>query len=232
MNRELSAGRRDPPGFRGQYSASRCIVDTIYLLMWFERSAEKEVFFYEKICSMLSGILSGTETRETLTTAAMLMAVSVVLGYFTIEAGPYLKIGFGGVVNQFVYYLFGPVAGAVYGGVLDLVKYVVKPTGAFFPGFTLNAMLGGVLYGTILYRKPLTFRRALWADLVVALICNIFLNTLWLSMMSGKAMMVLLPMRVLKNLIKWPVDAALFYLIAKRMESLGLVRMIRKFQAE
>lgn len=143
-----------------------------------------------------------------------------------------MKIGFGGVVNQFVYYLFGPVAGAVYGGVLDLVKYVVKPTGAFFPGFTLNAMLGGVLYGTILYRKPLTFRRALWADLVVALICNIFLNTLWLSMMSGKAMMVLLPMRVLKNLIKWPVDAALFYLIAKRMESLGLVRMIRKFQAE
>ena len=136
------------------------------------------------------------------------------------------------MVNQFVYYLFGPVAGAVYGGVLDLVKYVVKPTGAFFPGFTLNAMLGGVLYGTILYRKPLTFRRALWANLVVALICNIFLNTLWLSMMSGKAMMVLLPMRVLKNLIKWPVDAALFYLIAKRMESLGLVRMIRKFQAE
>ena len=43
---------------------------------------------------------------KTLTTAAMLMAVSVVLGYFTIEAGPYLKIGFGGVVNQFVYYLF------------------------------------------------------------------------------------------------------------------------------
>ena len=101
----------------------------------------------------------------------MLMAVSVVLGYFTIEAGPYLKIGFGGVVNQFVYYLFGPVAGAVYGGVLDLVKYVVKPTGAFFPGFTLNAMLGGVLYGTILYRKPLTFRRALWADLVVSPCC-------------------------------------------------------------
>lgn len=30
---------------------------------------------------------------KTLTTAAMLMAVSVVLGYFTIEAGPYLKIG-------------------------------------------------------------------------------------------------------------------------------------------
>lgn len=169
---------------------------------------------------------------KTLTTAAMLMAVSVVLGFFTIEAGPYLKIGFGTIVNQFVYYLFGPVAGAVYGGVLDIVKYVVKPSGAFFPGFTLNSMLGGVIYGTILYRKPLTYTRSLAANLLVALICNVFLNTLWLSLMSGKAMMVLLPMRLVKNLIKWPVDATLFYFLTKRMESLGMVRMIRKFQDE
>ena len=73
---------------------------------------------------------------RSLTTAAMFMAVSVVLGYFTIEAGPYLKIGFGSVANEFVYYLFGPVLGVVYGCLLDLVKFVAKPTGAFFPGFT------------------------------------------------------------------------------------------------
>ena len=58
------------------------------------------------------------------------------------------------------------------------------------------------------------------------------LNTLWLSMMSGKAMMLLLPMRVNPRIIEVvELDAALFYLITKRMESLGLVRMIRKFQA-
>lgn len=68
---------------------------------------------------------------RSLTTAAMFMAVSVVLGYFTIEAGPYLKIGFGSVANEFVYYLFGPVLGVVYGCLLDLVKFVAKPTGAF-----------------------------------------------------------------------------------------------------
>ena len=68
------------------------------------------------------------------TAAAMFMAISVVLGYFTIEAGPYLKIGFGSVVNQFVYYLFGPVLGGVYGAILDIVKFVAKPTGPYFPG--------------------------------------------------------------------------------------------------
>ena len=168
---------------------------------------------------------------KTITTAAMFMAVSVVLGYFTIEAGPYLKIGFGSVVNQFVYYLFGPVVGGIYGGILDLIKYVVKPTGAFFPGFTLNAILAGIIYGTFLYKRPMTFRRVLMVHLGVVLICNVFLNTLWLSMMSGKAMMVLLPLRIVKNAVMWPVDSILFFVIAKKMEGIGLVKAIRKYQA-
>ena len=90
---------------------------------------------------------------RSLTTAAMFMAVSVVLGYFTIEAGPYLKIGFGNVANEFVYYLFGPVLGVVYGCLLDLVKFVAKPTGAFFPGFTMVTMLAALIYGTFFYRR-------------------------------------------------------------------------------
>lgn len=164
---------------------------------------------------------------RTITTAAMFMAVSAVLGYFTIEAGPYLKIGFSTVVNQFVYYLFGPVVGACYGGVLDLVKYVVKPTGNFFFGFTFNAILAGVIYGAILYKRPLSFKRTLFAHFLVILIINVGLSTLWLSMMSGKGILVLLPMRLVKNVIMWPIDSALFYIIAKKMEEAGLVRAIR-----
>ena len=156
---------------------------------------------------------------RTITTAAMFMAVSVVLGYFTIEAGPYLKIGFGSVVNQFVYFLFGPVVGGFYGGVLDLVKYVVKPTGAFFPGFTFNA-----------YQRPLTFKRTLAVHFIVIMVCNVFLNTLFLSMMSGKGILALIPMRLVKNMIMWPIDTALFYLIAKKMEDAGIVKAIRKFR--
>ena len=167
---------------------------------------------------------------RTLTTAAMFMAVSVVLGYFTIEAGPYLKIGFGSVVNQFVYFLFGPVVGGFYGGVLDLVKYVVKPTGAFFPGFTFNAILAGIIYGTFLYQRPLTFKRTLAVHFIVIMVCNVFLNTLFLSMMSGKGILALIPMRLVKNMIMWPIDTALFYLIAKKMEDAGIVKAIRKFR--
>lgn len=167
---------------------------------------------------------------RTITTAAMFMAVAVVLGYFTIEAGPYLKIGFVTVVNQFVYFMFGPVVGGFYGGVLDLIKYIIKPTGAFFPGFTFNAILAGIIYGTFLYQRPLTFKRTLAVHLIVIMVCNVFLNTVWLSMMSGKGILALIPMRIVKNIIMWPIDTAIFYLIAKKMEEAGIVRAIRQFK--
>lgn len=167
---------------------------------------------------------------RTITTAAMFMAVAVVLGYFTIEAGPYLKIGFVTVVNQFVYFMFGPVVGGFYGGVLDLIKYIIKPTGAFFPGFTFNAILAGIIYGTFLYQRPLTFKRTLAVHFIVIMVCNVFLNTVWLSMMSGKGILALIPMRIVKNIIMWPIDTAIFYLIAKKMEEAGIVRAIRQFK--
>ena len=50
------------------------------------------------------------------------------------------------------------------------------------------------------------------------MVCNVFLNTLFLSMMSGKGILALIPMRLVKNMIMWPIDTALFYLIAKKME--------------
>lgn len=164
---------------------------------------------------------------KTLTVVAMLMALSAVLGYFTIEAGPYVRIGFSTVVNQLVYYLFGPVVGACYGGVFDLLRYAVKPTGAFFIGFTSDAILGGILSGALLYRRPLSLRRCLAAHLAVVLICNVGLNTLWLSLLYGKGMLALLPLRLVKNLIQWPVDSLLFYGIVKRFEQAGLMRLLR-----
>lgn len=210
--------------------ASRCIADNKISPDVVRETCKKEVFFMNKLANIYRDSYRELKNVRTITTAAMFLAISVVLGYFTIEAGPYLKIGFGTVANQFVYYLFGPVVGGLYGGVLDLVKYIVKPTGGFFPGFTFNAILAGIIYGTLLYHRPLTFKRVLGVHFIVIMVCNVCLNTLWLSMLSGKAIMVLIPMRLVKNLIMWPVDTAIFYLIAKEMEHIGVVKAIKNIQ--
>ncbi len=164
---------------------------------------------------------------STVTVMAMFAAISIVLGYFTLVLGDYLKIGFSSIANQFVYYLFGPVAGGLFGGALDILKYIIRPTGAFFPGFTIGAMIGGVLYGCFLYKRPISFLRILAAELTVSVICNMLLGTLWLSMLYGKAFLALLPMRVLKNLIMWPVNSMLFYTIGKTLEASGVFRLLK-----
>ncbi len=164
---------------------------------------------------------------RTVTVMAMFAAISVVLGYFTVAVGDYIKIGFASVVNQFVYFLFGPVAGGIFGGALDVLKYFIKPTGAFFPGFTFGAMVAGVLYGCFFYKRPITLWRVFAAEFTVAIICNVLLGTLWLSMLYGKAFMALLPMRIVKNLISCPVNSLLFYTVGKTMERTGAFRVLK-----
>lgn len=161
---------------------------------------------------------------RTITLAAMFGAISTVLSYFTIEVGSFIKIGFSTIANQFVYYLFGPVVGCAFGGGLDLVRYLIKPTGEFFPGFTLTSMVGGILYGFFLYKKPLSFRRILFAEIVVNLICNVLMSTFWLSILYGKGFAVLLPMRAVKAFVMCPINATIFYTAAKTMEASGIFR--------
>ena len=144
-----------------------------------------------------------------LAACAMFAALAMILNSVaSISIGPYIKIGFSAIPNQLVDYLFGPVTGSLFAGVLDIVKYVLKPDGAFFFGFTFNAMLAAFIYGCFYYKKKLTLWRVLLAKLIVILVVNVFLNTLWLDMLYGKGFLVLLPARAVKNLIMWPIDTA------------------------
>lgn len=181
----------------------------------------------KKFTALFMDSLEELKHVNTVTVMAMFAAISVVLGYFTLVLGDYLKIGFSTIANQFVYYLFGPVAGGMFGGVLDILKYIIRPTGAYFPGFTIGAMVGGVLYGCFLYKRPISLVRVLAAELTVSVICNMLLGTLWLSMLYGKGFLALLPMRVLKNLIMWPVNSMLFYTIGKTLEASGVFRLLK-----
>lgn len=181
----------------------------------------------KKLATLFTDSYHEFKQVRTITTTAMFAAISVVLGYFTLVIGDYIKIGFSTIANQFVYYLFGPAVGGVFGGVTDILKYFIKPTGAFFPGFTFSAILAGVLYGCFLYKKPISLARILAAELVVSIVCNMLLGTLWLSMLYGKGFMILLPMRVFKNLIMWPINSMLFYMIGKTLENSGIFRIIK-----
>lgn len=153
---------------------------------------------------------------NTITVVAMLIALGVAISAFTIKVTSFLKIGFSFLTNVMAGMLYGPVVGALAAGIGDIIKYFLDSSGgAFFPGFTFNAMLAGMIYGLVLYKKPVTLKRAIIAKFTVMVIVNLGLATLWNSILYGQGFFVILPARALKNIIQFPVDVALIYFMAK-----------------
>lgn len=165
---------------------------------------------------------------RTIVITAMFTAIGVILGFmFTIQLTDFLKIGLSSLANELTALVFGPVVGGLMGGVADIIKFVLKPTGAYFFGFTLNAILGPMIYGVIFYHRPITFRRILWAKLLVAVFVNLLLGTLWLSVMYGKGFIGLLPARAVKQVCSVPVEAFIFYLLAKALERAKVFQLLK-----
>ncbi len=170
------------------------------------------------------------EFRELRTVAftGLMAALAIVLNYVTtINIGPTIKIGFSGLPNQAVAALFGPAAGGIFGGALDVLKWFLRPDGSFFPGFTLSAIAGGVIYGLFLYKRPKTLLRVFLSQLTVKVFVNLFLNTLWLVILYNKAASAILPARALSNLIMLPIDTAIMYFMLKALDR-TIVPMLKK----
>ncbi|MBR3366427.1 MAG: folate family ECF transporter S component [Lachnospiraceae bacterium] len=164
---------------------------------------------------------SASELRrlKVLTACGMMCALALVLNMTTtFNIGPYIRIGVSGIPSQVVDYLFGPVVGGIFGGVLDIVKYVLRPDGNFFPGFTISGIMGGMIYGTILYRQRPTVLRILAAQAAVKTVVNIGLNSVWLHMLYGQALAALLPARCVSNLVMLPVDTLILYLVLRVLD--------------
>ena len=83
-------------------------------------------------------------------------ALSMVLGIVaSIQIGPYIKIGFSGLPKRIVECLFGPVIGCIFVGTMDILRFIAKPDGPFFFGFTVDSMLTGLLSGSLPFTRSL-----------------------------------------------------------------------------
>ena len=155
-----------------------------------------------------------TQTRA-LTMAAMLVALHVALSSVRVQITPELRLSIGFITQAAAGMLLGPVIAMLTGAAGDIISHLLFPTGAYFPGYTFTAVVGGLIYGALLFDRPrMGYLRALATKGAVSAVCNLFLNTLWISMTGGKAMMVLLPARALKNLGLLPIEALLLYMTA------------------
>ena len=163
---------------------------------------------------------------KALAMTAMLLAVAVVLGFYTLQVTDFIKIGFAFIADEMTGMLFGPVVGGLMGGAADLVKFLVRPTGPFFPGFTISGAASGVIYGMVLYKKPPTLGRVALANGIVMIVVNICMNTYWLTLLYGDAFFAILPARIIKQAVMYPIYVALFYGVSRVLGKAKLFALV------
>ena len=97
----------------------------------------------------------------------------------------------------------------------DILGFIVKPTGPYFPGFTITAAAAGAIYGLFLYGKEISWQRVALAHFVRTVVVSFLLNLLWLSLLYGYGFWAVITARFVKTIVMFPIETALLYFILR-----------------
>lgn len=188
-------------------------------------------FFVKKFKDDLVSSAREFKNLRVLCALAVMGALAIALKSVSIDIGGFASIGFSGLPNQVVDLMFGPVTGTLFGGAMDVLKFFIKPTGAFHFGYTFNAMLAAFIYGCFYYKRPVRFWRILAAKGLIEVVVNLGFGTLWSAQLYGRAFLAALKLRVgWSLLVNWPLNTAVFYVIAVALERAGVFRVFKERQ--
>ncbi|GHP12809.1 folate ECF transporter [Lentilactobacillus fungorum] len=141
----------------------------------------------------------------------VLMALALILGRLTVGT-QFLRLSFGFIMIAITSYLYGPLWSATTAALGDIIGTLISGS-PYFPGFTVSAILGAAIYGVFFYDKQISWQRVIFSQLLIAVLVNTVLNTLWLTVMYQTPFFGLLPVRLLKEIIMTPIQIAILYFV-------------------
>lgn len=155
---------------------------------------------------------------------AILLATQIILSRFLSIKTPILKISFAFVPSCVCAIWLGAKWTVLLNVLGDIIGATLFPTGAFFIGYTISTAISGLIYGLLLYKKEENsytdkqfLIRLIIAVVLVTGISNIGLNTLWISITTGKAFVVLLGTRIVKEIVMIPIQIIVIIFIEKML---------------
>ena len=155
---------------------------------------------------------------------AILLATLIILSRFLSIKTPILIISFAFIPTMLCAIWLGPKWTILLNVLGDLIGATVFPTGAFFIGYTISTAISGLIYGLLLYKKEDNsytdkqfLIKLIISVIVVSCISNIGLNTLWLSITTGKAFIVLLGARIIKEIVMIPIQIVVILFVERML---------------
>lgn len=155
---------------------------------------------------------------------ALLLAMHIILSRFLSIKTPILKISFAFIPTMLCAIWLGPKWTVLLCILADVIGATLFPVGAYFVGYTISIAVEGLIYGLMLYKRECdTYTekqfiiRVIISVILVTIISNMLLNTLWTSITVGKAFIVLLEARILKQLIMIPITIVVILFVEKAL---------------
>ena len=168
-------------------------------------------------------------STKSLVLAAIFVAMNIILSRFgaIMLFNGSVRFSFGNIPLILSGLVLGPGAGAMTGGIADLLGFFINSHGgAFHPGFTLSSILIGTIPGIVMFLSPTkksSLLNVVVSNISILIIVSLLLNSYWLSQLQGNAYLVLLPARAATSIIITVLNILITYPLVKSLEKTGLI---------
>lgn len=156
--------------------------------------------------------------------SALFLASTIVLGRILSIRTPIITIGFSFVPIMLTAIILGPKYSIFVSVMSDVIGAILFPSGSYFFGFTITAFFTGLIYGLLLYNKDgfvlnkKFMMRLIVSTILVTGLLNGGLNTIWIIMMTKGASKIVVPVRIVKQLVMAPIKVVTILGICKIFE--------------
>lgn len=148
---------------------------------------------------------------------AAFIAMKIIVGLIRIPVAQNLRISVTFILVALEASIIGPVAGMVSGAVTDTLSFILFPDGAYFPGYTLTAMCGELIYALFLYRRKITVLRLGVAKFLNNYLVNVLMGSLWSAILYDRAFVFYALNSLIKNTVLLPFEIAVLTIVFRLM---------------
>lgn len=170
---------------------------------------------------------------------ALLVATSIILTRFLSFYLPMfgtnaVRVGLGHIPILLTGILFGPIAGAMVGAVSDVLGTLLFSPFPYFPGFTASAALTGIIAGLMMMLLERYHRigmiQILGLVYVSELPTSVFMNTKFISMISGVPYSYLILPRVASTAVLVLFYSIILLILYKKLIKLDFIAEMKESQ--
>lgn len=132
--------------------------------------------------------------------AALLVALKIILDRFFSYNVYSQRFGFSFVAVACAAAMLGVPWAMLVSGLGDLFGALLFPSGPYFPGFTLTAVLTAACTALFIHKNA-SFLKITLSVIINQVFGSVMLNSLWISLLYGKGWLALLPARLTQAIV-------------------------------